>query len=174
MQRDIRPVWLIRLAEELGGVGATQGQPRNTDLRRSVSTGYYAVFHCLALATAGAALPNATLEEVFGLARHVSHSSIKQVAAYVAGNQPPKHLDSVVGRLRSNSAVSSVAATFVDLQEQREEADYNHLADFTRPGTLALVARAKRAVKSTDQGGASDDFQAFFGLIALRTSIGRA
>lgn len=170
MQRDIRPDWLLRLAEDLGGVDAGQGQPRNTNLRRGVSTGYYAIFHCIAIETARSALPNADEVETFGLARHVSHQSIKQVAGYVVGDQPPKHLNAVIDRLRANNDLTSVATTFRDLQEQREEADYNHLADFTRPGTLALVARSRRAMALVDRGRNTDDFQAFFGIIALRTS----
>lgn len=173
MQRDIRPDWLIRLAEELGGVGAGQGQPRNTNLRRSVSTAYYALFHSLALAASRAALPNASPTEIYGVVRHVGHGSIKDVAKYLAGDNPPRHLDPVVLRLRANSDLSTVASTFVELQESREDADYNHVANFTRPGTLALVARSKRAIEVVDRFASTDDFQAFFGLIALRTSIGR-
>lgn len=82
MQRDIRPTWLIRLAEELGGSGAMQGQPRNTSLRRSVSTAYYALFHRIALGTARTVVPSATAEEVSGLARYITHKAIKHVAAH--------------------------------------------------------------------------------------------
>ncbi|MBI2706402.1 MAG: hypothetical protein HYX32_14110 [Actinobacteria bacterium] len=151
MQREIRPAWLVRLAEELGGVGAGQGQPRNTS----------------------GAVPNGSDAEIYGLARHVSHSSIKQVCSYVSGDNPPKHLGSVVDRLRLNADLSAVANAFVELQQQREEADYNHLADFTRPGVLALVARSMRAIELVDQNAGSDDFRAFLGLITLRTSIGQ-
>lgn len=174
MQRDIRPAWLIRLAGELGGRDAGQGQPRNTNLRRSASTAYCALFHRLTLSTARSVLPNTEDQEIHGLARHVSHSALKQVSSYVAGQTPPKHLDAVVDRLRLNHEVSALAATFVELQEQREDADYNHLADFTRPGVLGLVDRAKKAIELIDEHAQSDDFQAFFGLIALRTSIGRS
>jgi len=173
MQRDIRPAWLIRLAEELGGVGAGPGQPRNTNLRRSVSTAYYALFHRLTLATARCGLPNAADGEIYGLARHISHAAIKQVCSYVAGDKPPRHLDTIVDRLRLNADLFAIANSFVDLQEQREDADYDHLADFTKPDVLALVARAKSAIEFIDQDVDANDLRAFFGLIALRTSIGR-
>lgn len=71
---------------------------------------------------------------IYGLVRHVSHTAIKQVAAYLAGQRPPKHLDPIVDRLRTNASLSSVAGTFVELQEQREDADYNHLADLRGRG----------------------------------------
>lgn len=118
MQRDIRPEWLLRLADELGGRGAGCGQPRTTNLRRAVSTAYYALFHCLALSTARSALPDASQEEVFGVARYVSHAAIKQVSSYISGETPPKHLAGIVDSLRKDEVVTSVAGTFLELSEQ--------------------------------------------------------
>ncbi|GIU85358.1 MAG: hypothetical protein KatS3mg008_2133 [Acidimicrobiales bacterium] len=171
MQREIKPEWLLRLAEELGGAGAGRGQPRNTNLRRSVSTAYYAVFHQLALAAAAEALPGASRNEVYAMARHISHSSLNKVCGYLSGATPPRHLDGIVQRLRQNPALTDVASTFIDLQQQREDADYNHLADFTKPGVLALVSRARKAVETIDSEKGSDDFRDFFGLVTLRTSM---
>lgn len=173
MQRDIRPSWLIRLAEELAGLGAGQGQPRNTNLRRAVSTAYYALFHRISLATARSVLPNGTDAEVYGIARHIKHEAIRQCADYVAGQSPPKHLDEVILRLRQNNDLSVVTSNFVDLQQRREEADYDHLADFTRPDVLASVVLAKRSSDITWHKKTTDDFRAFFGLIALRTTLRR-
>lgn len=175
MQRDIRPDRLIRLAEELGGVGAGRGQPRNTNLRRSVSTAYYALFHRLTIATARAALPDAPTEEIYGFARHVSHASIKQVCAYIAGERPPRHLEGLVERLQSNPEVSDVASAFVSLQQQREDADHDHLADFTRAGVLSAVGQARQAISTVDrlEQTRNADLRAFLGLVLLRTSTNR-
>jgi len=122
MQREIKPEWLLELAEELGGVSAGRGQPRN-----------------------------------------------------MAGESPPEYLDVVVERLRSNPGLSDVANAFVDLQQQREDADYNHLADFTRPGVLSLVHRARAAVELLDELERNDDdvLRAFLILVLLRTSMSR-
>lgn len=171
MQRDIRPSWLIRLAEELAGLNAGQGQPRNTNLRRAVSTAYYALFHRISLAAARSLLPNGADAEVYGLARDIKHAAVKQCADYIAGQTPPKHLDSIILRLRQNADLSAVARNFVDLQQRREEADYDHLANFTRPDVLASVGLAKRSVAITWNQRDTDDFRAFFSVIALRTSI---
>ena len=169
MQRDIRPAWLLRLAEELGGIDAGAGQPRNTNLRRAVSTAYYALFHAIALNAARAALPGGDDNEVFGLTRYITHASINQVSKYLAGATAPEHLTSVVTRLRENPELSTVGSTFVALHEKREEADYNHLAEFNRPNTLALVQRAERAVALVEGERESSDFGSFFGLIAAQT-----
>lgn len=171
MRRPIRPRWLLRLARELGGEGAGQGQPRNTDLRRSASTSYYAVFHAISLAVAQEALPNASDAERNGYARYVTHAAIKQVCAWVAGQNPPQHLNATVARLRANAPLSNVASTFIDLVEARERADYDHDADITRPATLALGRRATSAVAALDALGANNDFRAFFGLVTLQTTI---
>lgn len=45
----MNPYDLIRIARHLatGGVGGNRGRPRQADLRRAVSTTYYALFHAL-------------------------------------------------------------------------------------------------------------------------------
>lgn len=138
MRRSIKPEWLLRLARELAGEGAGRGQPRNTNLRRAVSSAYYAVFHAIALAVAQKALPSASESERQGYVRYVAHAAIKQACGWIAGDSPPRHLESVVLRLPTNRRLSLVAAAFVALQEQRELADYDHTADFTRPPLFPL------------------------------------
>src|SRR5690606_23258649 len=47
-----RPIWpheLLRLAGELAGENAGRGKPRTIQLRRSISTAYYALFHELVI-----------------------------------------------------------------------------------------------------------------------------
>ena len=169
MRRPIRPRWLLRLAKDLAGEG--RGQPRSTNLRRAASTAYYALFHQLALAVVQHALPGGRDEEVHAAARYISHASIKQVCAWMAGDTPPQHLTGIISRLRHNVDLTAVATAFVDLHEQRERADYDHLADFTRPGTHALVEQARKAVNLASSRRDHDDFKAFVGLILLRTRV---
>jgi len=114
---------------------------------------------------------SAWLAERFGCARYVDHTAIKQVCDWVSGNTPPTHLRDIADRLRENADLSAVASAFIVLQEERDAPDYDHLADFSRPATLALVGRARTAVPSIEAEGASDDFRALFGLIALQRSI---
>jgi len=170
MRRAIRPAWLVRLARELALGNQTAGQPRNADLRRATSTAYYAVFHRVAIDTSRNVLGNASWDESYSIARHVTHASVRQVSVWVKGDTPPRHLDVVVNRLRASNEVTQVALAFLDLYEQREAADYDHLADFTRPGTLVLVELADRAVNTVFKRRDSGDFRAFLGLIALCTN----
>lgn len=171
MRRAIRPTWLIRQAYQLAGRRAGRGQPRNADLRRAVSSGYYAVFHAISLAVASQALPSATDDERHGYARYVSHAAINRACRWIVGEQPPLHLDSLVRRLRTQPRLSQTAAAFIELQEQREAADYDHGADFTRSETLALVNRAEAAVAAVQALDSEPDFAAFCGLVALRVTL---
>jgi hypothetical protein len=173
MRRPIKPEWLLRLARELATGTGGAGQPRNTNLRRASSTAYYALFHAISLGTAREALPGALESEHFSYARYVSHAAIKQVCGWLSGAAPPQHLLDTVTRLRRNVGLSDVATVFTALQEGREEADYNHDADINRPSTLALVSRAEDAVATLVEQAGSDDFRAFFGLVALQTSVRR-
>ena len=50
----MNPHDLIRMARQLasGDLGSGRGRPRQAELRRAVSTAYYAMFHALALTAA--------------------------------------------------------------------------------------------------------------------------
>ena len=169
MRRAIRPDWLLRQAEELTGSG--RGQPRNADLRRATSAAYYALFHRIALDAATVVLPGGSDREVRHAARYLSHASIRQVCAWISGETPPKHLVESVQRLQADTGITSVVAAFVKLQDERVAADYDHFADFTRPGTRVLVRQARRAVQRLEADGGASEVQGFLGLVALRTSI---
>jgi hypothetical protein len=75
--------------------------------------------------------------------------------------------------LRQNQQLTAVASAFLFLQEQREAADYDHDADFTRASTLALVLRARSAVGHISAAKETADFRSFLGLISLQTSLRR-
>lgn len=171
MQRPIDPRRLLVLANELAGAGAGPGQPRNVNLRRASSTAYYAVFHAVALAVSEILLPGAPADDRWGVARYVSHTSIKRVCGWVSGDRPPQHLRSVVLRLRLDVAVTNASNAYTDLPLGREAADYDHTAEFSRPGTLASVRSAERAVDSLRGRPFSDEMVALLGLIALQTNI---
>lgn len=171
MKRPIRPAWLLRLARELVPEAAGQGQPRNTNLRRATSTAYYALFHAIASGAAEHALPAASDAERHSYTRYVSHTSIKAVCGWIAGDAPPVHLTTTVSRLRQNPTLSDVAATFLALHEARESADYDHDADMTRPTTLSLIRRSELAIRAVETDATTVDFRGFFGLLALKTGI---
>ena len=171
MRRPIRPEWLIRLARETSRRRSRTWATAQHEPRRATSSAYYAAFHAVALAVAVEALPNASEAERHGYARYVNHQAVEKVCGWISGADSPLHVRGLIDRLRRNQALSGVATGFLTLKEQREAADYDHGADFTRPGTLALVGRADGAVLAIRANSATDDYRAFFGLIALQTAV---
>ena len=171
MRGPIKPEWLLRLARETAGEGARQGRLRTTNLRRATSDAYYALFHAIAIAVANETLPNASATEQHALSRYVSHTAVRKASGWISGEPPPSHLQTIVNRLRASQTLSTVASAFATLHEQREAADYDHDADFTRHGTLAEVRRARQAIATIRAHAADDDFRALYGLITLQTSM---
>ncbi|MGI8575721.1 MAG: hypothetical protein ACR2MA_10375 [Egibacteraceae bacterium] len=91
MQRAIRPDWLLRQANELGYRAGGAGQPRNINLRRAVSSAYYAVFHGVVLGATNHLPPDATPEERHRLARSFSHNNLRLACEYIVNpNSAPK------------------------------------------------------------------------------------
>jgi len=128
---------LLQQASEL--VHKNPNNPTQADLRRSVSSAYYALFHLL-IFEASLNWSNDTSRP--GLARMFEHSLMKKVSRRVndAGRTPYAGEDPViVNKLRS------FAGLFVQLQEQRHEADYNVKDAWTLTQSLKETLAAHRA-----------------------------
>jgi uncharacterized protein (UPF0332 family) len=173
VKRPIRPRWLLRLANDLAPEQVGVGQPRNTNLRRAISTAYYGLFHAITLATAENALPGAGEGERNAFTRHAAHTGIREVCGWINGAAPPQAVEETVKRLRQNARISDVTATFVALHQAREDADYNHDAEITRTTTRSLIERAEKAVAVVETDAAADDFRSFLGLLSLKMTLRR-
>jgi hypothetical protein len=142
-------------------------------LRRAISTAYYALFHAITRAAAENALPGASESEQNAFTRHFAHSAIKQACGWINGGTPPEAIAPTVDRLRADASITAIAATFIALNQAREDADYNHDADITRPTALGLIHRSENAVKIVEADAGSDEFRSFLGLLSLKTSLRR-
>ena len=118
-------------------------RPNQANLRRAVSSAYYALFHCLAddgakrLSRAPAKSPLWQLVQ-----RKYDHKAMKEISlAFVQAREWVGNATvSVPADLRS------VADSFVYLQEERHDADYNLQDRFTRTRALEAVERAEIAL----------------------------
>lgn len=132
---------LLTLAGRLAKPGPME--PEQASLRRSVSTAYYALFHLLideAIQTwSGSASAR------FGLARKFEHKTMKQVSQTVmqgswkGWSTPPPELP---------LELQTVAKMFVELQEDRLQADYDNAKIWVPTDVLAKVDRAQLAFES--------------------------
>ncbi len=83
---------------------------------------------------------------------------------------PPQHTERVFDLLRNSDPIRSVADALVQLAEARQNADYDHLARFTRARALDYVSLSEKSVETVDQLESSDTFKMLLAMIALRTS----
>lgn len=134
---------------------ASPMKPRQAELRRSVSTAYYALFHALAenaadlLVGVGQGRGNEAWVHVY---RALDHGFAKSVCRELR-KLPP--------------AVTGCADEFIELQEIRHKADYDPGARFTRAEALDWVNRSEAAIAKL-QSASRGDRKAFSVQLLLR------
>ena len=116
--------------------------PSQADLRRAVSTAYYFMFHKL-LKTAterfiGSRL-NSAYEEFY---RSFSHQQMKQVCEDITAAQVKQPLAARLGFNAPTENVQDFGRGFIELQQNRHEADYNprKLHNFQDSSSLVQLA----------------------------------
>src|SRR5580704_3419445 len=126
---------LLELASGL----AVKDSPTQADLRRAVSTAYYALSHLLISETT---LNWNRPSSRNALGRMFDHGLMKRVSDRVpdSNRMPYAGEDAEV-----TSGLRFVAKSFVDLQDLRHTADYDNGAVWTFGGAAVAVARAKAA-----------------------------
>ena len=136
----IDPHELIATCYKLASQAATP-PPSEADLRRATSTAYYAMFHTLAASNAGliagppqSDLPSQAWERVY---RGPDHRRARN------------NLRAVLGQLSPNG--ENFARTFIDLQDLRQEADYNPNFSITGTRSLNLIKLAETAISTFTQ-----------------------
>lgn len=116
------------------------GTPSEADLRRCVSTTYYAVFHHLSAVCCDLLVRDATL----GSANHQVYRSIEHglaKAACLECRTPGKGFP---------TAIVDYAQLFTQLQIRRHAADYDPTARFSAMAAEQLITRAEAATAAFD------------------------
>jgi len=136
---------LLELAQLLANLEPTN--PRQACLRRAVSTTYYALFHLLiADATLNWARPElrSDLGRVFGHGKMKSASVEKrsELEAHFKKNPLASHELAVFKHLHR------VADTFIQVQQRREEADYDAGKEWTQTDVLTQIDAVGAAFES--------------------------
>ena len=118
--------------------------------RRAISTAYYAMFHALLQNNADMLYGRETSQPRSpgwtAIYRALTHTRARSKMA-------PRNLSAFP------DTINDFAATFLDLQQQREEADYNPNAIFTYSGTVNAINRAANDI-SEFFGTNEDDLKA--------------
>lgn len=178
-QYPIDPQKLLETAERLAPTNLRPGRPAYMDHRRAVSTAYYAVFHALTDRAAKATFTDADPEFLQKIQRWIQHGDVRTVAVWVSqlektrSGGPPRHISNLLKPAGNNyidADTLAIADGFLELNEKREQADYDHTAVFTRPDTLSQIALARKVV-DTIQGTQTNEAKIFFGLITMQANV---
>ena len=157
----MNPYDLIRLARQLasGAVGSGIGRPRQVELRRAMSTAYYAMFHALALCCANMVVgstPGSRDEE----------SWRQTYRALEHGRARSQCENRTI--LRFTTTICNFGEKFVKMQSQRHLADYAPEASFDREEVLQMIDEAEQAISEFD-AVPSIDKRAFSVYVLFRT-----
>ena len=106
----------VRTARELAG-SAMVGRPPETDLRRAVSTAYYALFHCVAACCANMLVGGASAAR--------SQPAWRQAYRALQHATARKRCENNNVLTRFPVEVQDLANLFVDMQKKRHRADYD-------------------------------------------------
>ncbi|HFB98297.1 MAG TPA: hypothetical protein ENJ62_04080 [Bryobacterales bacterium] len=127
---------LLETARQILDSGQRRGRPRQTDLRRAISTAYYAVFHALCHMCADALMgPRQESREAWRqVYRSIEHGIAKDrcIRNHSRDNLPVN--------------IRKFCSIFVQLQEKRHEADYDPFARFLRSDVEDAVEFASTAI----------------------------
>ena len=109
-------------------------RPSQANLRRALSTAYYAVFHCLAATVADALMGKGRGDAWHQTYRALEHDSARRACKNMQAMRgfPPE--------------VQSFAKTFVALQRARHQADYALDGRYAKPEVLVEINEAEAAI----------------------------
>jgi uncharacterized protein (UPF0332 family) len=123
-------------------------RPKQANLRRAVSTAYYALFHLL-------------------VSEAVGYWKLKRQRSVFARGFEHRKMKGICKNCNSpNADLQSVAEAFVELQQYRHLADYDNSRIWTRVSVLSLINTASEVFKQwgrvKDQAIAQDFLLALF------------
>jgi len=122
-------------------------RPGQGNLRRSVSTAYYALFHFLIEQSCRQHVGGAQADEGFRtlMWRAFSHGVMYDAAKTFAGGTLPKIVTRSVGSLTVHPDLKALSQLFLDAQDQRHQADYDMTIRFVRAEVEGLIDRIEQA-----------------------------
>lgn len=143
----LNPDHLLDQAERLT-TPQVSGPPRQADLRRAISTAYYAVFHAVAteaadqfVATTQRHTPR--YQQVY---RSIEHKRLRSVCEDLVKSSPPSRYSKYLPTAGVGSDLVAVATAIGELQDKRNLADYDSLFRAKGSDVALLVATARNAV----------------------------
>ncbi|MEX0808592.1 MAG: hypothetical protein WD044_07675 [Dongiaceae bacterium] len=154
----------LRLTTAVAGVGA----PRQADLRRAISTAYYALFHAILTEAADdfvgrtqRHIPRYTL-----LYRSIDHKTLRSICEDVSKPTMPAKYASFQPAGGFSLEIKAFATALFDLQEKRHTADYDPLFRVRMSDTVLAISTGRIALTRLRRATVSQR-RAFVSLIVF-------
>jgi len=127
-------------------------QPNDAQLRRAVSTVYYAVFHKILREAAGRFMgPGSEGSAGYSLLyRSFDHGHMKTICEHLNVPNMRKAMQTNLHRTAVSAETRNFASAFLVLQEQRHRADYNPRAAYEASEVSNLIDLAEIAIRAFD------------------------
>jgi len=135
------------------------------NLRRAVSSAYYALFHLLAWEAS--ALYAAEPGMAARINRTHNHGEMKKASSMIANDKLPKAVQPSGRGYTTPLDLKSVANAFVRLQQARHEADYDLSRRFRRQEALDFVESARQAFDAWERVRRTDDARVYMACFHL-------
>ena len=134
----MKPLDFIVTARDLADV-SSKGRTRETNIRRAVSTTYYALFHCLATSNANMLVgpPGA----------HRSQSAWRQAYRALQHGAARQRCERQGMIIKFPDEIQDFAERFVDMQQKRHEADYDPDATFSKSDVIQDITDAEDVIR---------------------------
>ena len=143
--------------------------PTDAELRRAVSTVYYAVFHTIAQAAAdlfvGSHMRNAAAYAV--LYRSFDHGHMARTCRDLQSQTLAAKYQRILGLLRLSDETRGFARGFPRLQQERHLADYDPNREFDPSNVLGLIKEAEFVLENFWKI-ADDEKRAVLALMMVR------
>ncbi|MCR4318133.1 MAG: hypothetical protein NUW37_17445 [Planctomycetes bacterium] len=170
---------LIEQAEALAT--KDRRKPKQANLRRAVSSMYYALFHFLVDQTCQIMLGSSNSQTPYRhvLGRAFVHTVMKQACTSFGGGTLK---DSVIKGLPRNKSgnyvippeIQKIASLFTEIQDWRHLADYDLSEKFIRSDVLTLIEQSKHHMSQFSSSKNSDEKRFFLVcLLAWKEISGR-
>ena len=152
---------LIKTAELLAKSGT---RPRQTDLRRAISTAYYAMFHALAKNNANNFISHENRDGKADRAWQQTYRALEHSNAFKAC----KRCYNEEEKLGFPKPIIDFARQFVTLQTERHRADYDPTVKYKKQEVINYVESAKTAILVFTKSKSKKHKQAFAALVLFK------
>ncbi|MBX9843678.1 MAG: hypothetical protein K2Z80_17905 [Xanthobacteraceae bacterium] len=127
---------------------AVGGAPRQADLRRAISSAYYAIFHAVVTEAADdfAGKTQRHTPRYALLYRSIDHRTLRNLSEDVAKSNLPTRYGKYEPAGGFGPDMKALATAVVDLQERRHAADYDPLFRVQMSDAILAVATARTAL----------------------------